>query len=231
MKKTNRMIAGVLAAVMGLASLPVLSASAAEAAYVQGDVDLDGVITGHDSAVVSRSLYVEGASLTEEQAKIADMDGDGVIDQTDLEAIHAKEVYKIGDFTMQKEGTAQTSCMDAFFSLLFYSRKAMGYSVNVISSVNAVENNQIDWDEEKQIDINAVRYNLMDSTGDGIIDCNDAYHTVIAASLEAVGADFYSSGMGENNIRYDLCFETASKDREVAYMENMVEEGVENEQA
>ena len=211
MKKTNRMIAGVLAAVMGLASLPVLSASAAEAAYVQGDVDLDGVITGHDSAVVSRSLYVEGASLTEEQAKIADMDGDGVVDQTDLETIHAKEVYVIGDFSMKGNSYLPTA-YDAWYSLLVCASESMGLPITVIS-VSDVSKQEIlpaDSAEQAEVVLNEVRYNLMDANGDGVVDYSDVYYILHAASDNALEISIYPE-----DGRYDLAVETEYKQKAV----------------
>ena len=203
MKKTNRMIAGVLAAVMGLASLPILSASAAEAAYVQGDVDLDGVITGHDSAVVSRSLYVEGASLTEEQAKIADMDGDGVVDQTDLETIHAKEVYVIGDFNMVGNGYIPTTLEDAFDTLVFCSVRSAGTPITILpASSEEAENLQpiqkILLNPDESVAISQVRYNLMDVNGDGEITENDVLRLMYANSRYILVNTFYGDIHGEN---------------------------------
>ncbi len=203
MKKTNRMIAGVLAAVMGLASLPVLSASAAEAAYVQGDVDLDGVITGHDSAVVSRSLYVEGASLTEEQAKIADMDGDGVIDQTDLEAIHAKEVYVIGDFNMVGNGYIPTTLEDAFDTLVFCSVRSAGTPITILPAGSEEAENlqpiqKILLNPDESVAISQVRYNLMDVNGDGEITENDVLRLMYANSRYILVNTFYGDIHGEN---------------------------------
>ena len=209
MKKTNRMIAGVLAAVMGLASLPILSASAAEAAYVQGDVDLDGVITGHDSAVVSRSLYVEGASLTEEQAKIADMDGDGVIDQTDLEAIHAKEVYMIGDFSMVGDDYIPQPSLDVFDVLLFCSSESIGLSVEIVPPgdeeyLDVFTNYLTEKTYENKIVVNQVRYNLMDTDGDGDIDETDCLKLLKAASSVSLGGSFYGS-KGNVYHLYNTC--------------------------
>ena len=203
MKKTNRMIAGVLAAVMGAASLPILSASAAEAAYVQGDVDLDGVITGHDSAVVSRSLYVEGASLTEEQAKIADMDGDGVIDQTDLEAIHAKEVYVIGDFNMVGNGYIPTTLEDAFDTLVFCSVRSAGTPITILPAGSEEAENlqpiqKILLNPDESVAISQVRYNLMDVNGDGEITENDVLRLMYANSRYILVNTFYGDIHGEN---------------------------------
>ena len=51
------------AGVMAVAAMPlsVCSVAAADSAYEVGDVDRDGIITGHDAAVVSRYLYVDPA--------------------------------------------------------------------------------------------------------------------------------------------------------------------------
>lgn len=78
-----------------------LSASADEA-YTLGDVDKDGVITGHDAAMVSRYVTESGYSLTEEQLSLADMDGDGSVTQTDADMIYNARVIDLGD--MDKDG-------------------------------------------------------------------------------------------------------------------------------
>ena len=81
--KTRKGIAAVLAGVMALAALPFSALSAgAESAYAPGDVDMDGYITAHDAAVVSRALYVDETALNDEQKQLADVNGDGVVDQT-----------------------------------------------------------------------------------------------------------------------------------------------------
>ena len=48
-----------MAAVLALASLPVLGASAEETTYALGDVGMDGVVTGHDTAMVSRYVLAD----------------------------------------------------------------------------------------------------------------------------------------------------------------------------
>ena len=54
--KVRKGFACVLGIVMAAAALPVVSVGAVDAA-LPGDVDQDGVITGHDSAMVSHALY------------------------------------------------------------------------------------------------------------------------------------------------------------------------------
>ena len=95
MKKT---LAFLTASVMALGSLPFLSVGAES--FAPGDVDMDGVITGHDTALVSRHLIRGDNSLSRKQLELADYNGDGVVDQTDVEALHENEVWELGDVDM-----------------------------------------------------------------------------------------------------------------------------------
>ena len=79
-----------MAAVLALASLPVLGASAEETTYALGDVDMDGVVTGHDTAMVSRYVLDDTYTLTEEQVKLADVNEDGVVDQADADKLYTE---------------------------------------------------------------------------------------------------------------------------------------------
>ena len=94
----KKALAFLTASVMALGSLPFLSVGAES--FAPGDVDMDGVITGHDTALVSRHLVYGDNNLSEEQLKLADYNGDGVVNQTDVEAIHENEVWKLGDVDM-----------------------------------------------------------------------------------------------------------------------------------
>ena len=96
--RTKKVFGFFTAAIMAVASLPILSVGAADSTVLLGDVDQDGVITGHDSAMVSRYLNVDSTMFTEEQLKLADINEDGVVDQTDADLIHEKEVFCIGEF-------------------------------------------------------------------------------------------------------------------------------------
>ena len=102
--KMRKGISAVLAGVMALAALPVSAMSAsAEGAYALGDVDMDGFITGHDAAMVTHALYVDNEALTAEQLRLADVNGDGVVNQSDADWIHENQVYALGQidvFTM-----------------------------------------------------------------------------------------------------------------------------------
>ncbi|MFR4393546.1 MAG: dockerin type I repeat-containing protein [Ruminococcus callidus] len=87
--KMRKVISTVLAGVLALSALPISAMSAgAEGAYAPGDVDMDGFVTAHDAAVVSRALYVDNNLLTSEQKKLADVNGDGKITQEDADWIH-----------------------------------------------------------------------------------------------------------------------------------------------
>ena len=76
-----------MAATLALASLPVLGVNAEETTYALGDVDMDGVVTGHDTAMVSRYVLDDTYTLTEEQLKLADVNEDGVLDVSDAVGI------------------------------------------------------------------------------------------------------------------------------------------------
>ena len=81
--KKGKVVSIVTAGIMALAALPALPAGAAEEIYCLGDVDMDHVITGHDAAMVTRYLNVDPHLLTEEQLMLADVNEDGVVDQSD----------------------------------------------------------------------------------------------------------------------------------------------------
>ena len=94
----KKALAFLTASVMALGSLPFLSVGAES--FAPGDVDMDGVLTGHDTALVSRHLARGDNSLSRKQLELADYNGDGVVDQTDVEAIHENEVWELGDVDM-----------------------------------------------------------------------------------------------------------------------------------
>jgi hypothetical protein len=113
----KRTIAFGLAMVMAAVSVPVATANAASA-YVQGDVDMDGLITGHDAAMVS--LYDEGrCTLTDAQLALADVNADGVVDATDAGMIYNAQEYPLGD--LDHDGYATSS--DAQLVLVNYARR------------------------------------------------------------------------------------------------------------
>lgn len=77
-------------------SLPMTSVFAE--GFAKGDVDMDGVITGRDAAIVSQ--YADGTlklDLNNEQLALADMNGDGTVDTEDAALIAENQEYKFGD--------------------------------------------------------------------------------------------------------------------------------------
>lgn len=95
--KTRKAISFLTAAVMAVSALPILSVSAEESTYALGDVDMDGYITGHDAAMVSRYVLDNSYTLTEEQLALADVNADGAVNQVDADWIYANKVYMLGD--------------------------------------------------------------------------------------------------------------------------------------
>ena len=87
-----------MAAVLTLSALPVCGVNAEEATYALGDVDMDCVVTCHDTAMVSRYVLDDTYTLTDEQLKLADVNEDGVVDQADADKLHHEmQVYELGD--------------------------------------------------------------------------------------------------------------------------------------
>ncbi len=56
--KRAKVLSLLTASTMGLACFNVNAA--AETSFAAGDVDMDGIVTGHDTAMVSRYLVTEG---------------------------------------------------------------------------------------------------------------------------------------------------------------------------
>lgn len=96
----KKILAYFTASVLALASLPYSAGAAEFDPFPPGDVDQDTVITGHDAAMVSRHILRGDNRLTDKQLKQADINRDGVVDQTDADLIHQQAVengYRLGD--------------------------------------------------------------------------------------------------------------------------------------
>lgn len=102
-KSTTKTIACTAAAVLSLTMCSVLPAGAASVSYVLGDVDMDGVITGHDAAMVSRYVQMGDVSLSEEELALADVNQDGTVDQADADQIYAEKKYALGSMMKQAD--------------------------------------------------------------------------------------------------------------------------------
>ena len=117
----KKALAFLTASVMALGSLPFLSVGA-EDAFAPGDVDMDGVLTGHDAALVSRHLIHGDNNLSEEQLKLADYNGDGVVNEEDAKGIAENEVYCLGDIDLNGSYFVD----DTSEILNYYSHRAAG---------------------------------------------------------------------------------------------------------
>ncbi len=210
MKMTKRFFNRIVAAIAAVASVSSLSAFSvsAESAYALGDVDMDGVITGHDSALVSHYLNVDTDSLTTEQYNLADMNQDGIVDQSDADAIHAEEVYRIGDVDLDGE----VAVFDAYYLMMFYASTAVGAKIEVVDPSAESATNWISQIKKTDVDavdanvlytIDQVTLNLMDCNIDGKISLMDAQEVLCAYAncAAAFGEDMaYYPAAG----RYDL---------------------------
>ncbi|MGN1402763.1 MAG: dockerin type I domain-containing protein [Ruminococcus sp.] len=104
MKKRNWM--GItVAATMLAGSLSALPVSAADD-ILMGDIDNDGYLTGHDTAMLSRHLLDDTYTLTENQLSRADITGDGLIDEADVTWIQVNEEYALGDYNLDGHTTS-----------------------------------------------------------------------------------------------------------------------------
>ncbi len=214
--KTRKVLSFATAAVMALASLPVLSASAE--ATLPGDIDQDGFITGHDTAMLAYHLQQDkyptqifsDFTLNPEQLALADVNGDGVVDETDNTWIHENEAYRIGDATFTGECTCEVMFYSAYYALVLESFLHAGGSIEIVkqSDFNAgvyegvftladyIDNNNVDI-TGKTLIITDVQYNLLDTLPDGTIDCMDAYYSLITSCYLGAGAPLYAETDGD----------------------------------
>ncbi|WP_294580716.1 dockerin type I repeat-containing protein [uncultured Ruminococcus sp.] len=183
-KMLSLLSAGTIACAM-LAALPVSAAGTA----VTGDIDQDGVITGHDTAMISRYLADDAYTLTEEQLKLADINGDGTVDQTDADLLHAKEVYPLGYsesytdyFTKEEMKVVTLTSID--WGLSYYAYQCAGVTPENMEQV---------------LSLTPVQLNLLDVDADGTITIADAYYMLCAYS-------YYFAGGGTPYVegRYDF---------------------------
>lgn len=88
----------LLSVLTALTMVSGMAISVSAESYAQGDVDMDGVLTGHDAAIVSQ--YADGVlkmELSDEQLSLADMNGDGKVTSEDATLIAEKQEYVLGD--------------------------------------------------------------------------------------------------------------------------------------
>lgn len=200
--KMRKVISAVLAGVLALSALPISAMSAsAEGVYALGDVDMDGFVTAHDAAVVSRALYVDNNLLTSEQKKLADVNGDGKITQEDADWIHENQVYNLGQLDGSSDHLDSTGI---FYQFYYVARKGAGVPFEVVDKSEKLPENLLGSSLGKDLDNSKMPqlfFNLLDVDGDGSITVNDIYASVFSCALCGAGLT------KENNFvqgRYDL---------------------------
>ncbi|MDO4156515.1 MAG: dockerin type I domain-containing protein [Oscillospiraceae bacterium] len=153
MKKAISVLA---AGVMALSSLPVLGVSAEET-YALGDVDMDGIVTGHDTAMVSRYVLDDTYTLTEEQLQLADVNGDGEVNQADADTLYNEmQEYVLGNAIGIEEGLSFLTVRNSVQIMEHYAKQCV---------------NQDDgWTQ--------VQKNLADVNLDGVVNVDDVYATL-----------------------------------------------------
>lgn len=135
----KRFLSGLVAVGLAVASLPM---GAVQAEALTGDVNMDGIITGYDAALVSKYLLEGDVELTKEQLAIADMNGDGKVTVEDADAIFEAKTYLLGDidhlggfakangeFLWKEEGVSRVSIEDAKDIMLCYTYRSAGYEI------------------------------------------------------------------------------------------------------
>ncbi|MGN1224126.1 MAG: dockerin type I domain-containing protein [Ruminococcus sp.] len=162
----KKVISVLAAGVMALSSLSVLGVSAEET-YALGDVDMDGIVTGHDTAMVSRYVLDDTYTLTEEQLQLADVNGDGEVNQADADILYNDmQEYVLGNAVMRKKDTfhydsetgEEIECKKSILSV----EDAVFVMTHYVRTCANLEN---DWTQ--------VQENLADVNLDGVIDMAD----------------------------------------------------------
>lgn len=154
-------------------SATMFSALPANAAGVTGDVDGDGVLTGHDAAVVSRYLHEGDVTLSEEQQKIADVDGNGKIEQTDADWLYENRQCNLGVSSLSKNLSVEISIGDAYWAMMLDSVKATFPDAESVPK-------EYQWLLEPTVQ------NILDFNGNGTTNLTDCYLILVTDSNRAV---------------------------------------------
>ncbi len=193
----RKILSVAMAAVIAASAMSVCGVSAmAQTSFVPGDVDMDGVVTGHDAAMVSRYLSVDPELLDDTQLALADVNEDGVVDVTDADLIYANEVCALGVVT----DTAEFVTPDAaYVALCVVASENLG-------TLSITDDATMSYSINEGTTISQVVYNLVDVDGDGEVTLDDAccslgaYATIMLEGTEVLDV-FYESG------RYDLGYD------------------------
>ena len=200
--KKRKVLSFLTAAVLAVGAVPfsVIHAAAADETYVQGDVDMDGYITGHDAAMVSRYLNVDPELLSDQQKALADMNGDGVVDQSDADAIFAQKVYYLG-VTDQNEKRKNPNVTDMY--MLRYYTYTKNYKDYQVIADHSLEKESVDdmIDQLYNQEVISLRdFNLMDVDADGDVDNDD--FDALSCAIASVYTGRENMFPAEN--RYDM---------------------------
>lgn len=195
MKKTTKTLAILSALCMTASMAAALPVSAAE---VKGDVDGDGYVTGHDAAVVSRYLHEGDVELTEAQLAIADVDGNGKVEQADADWMQENREYAIGDSDLTGEVVTEP-CASGF--VLEFS---LGDAYEVLQTVNV----PLVWEKPKspyyEKYYTPLMRNLSDMNGDNQLNLHDAYCMLLAHAFQACGIDGWEHIYVNGRYYFDL---------------------------
>ena len=164
MKKFTKSTAFISALCLSVSLLSSLPVGAAEG--VKGDVDGDGYVTGHDAAMVSRYLHEGDVDFTEAQLEIADVDGNGTIEQTDADWMYENRQYNLGDSRKTGDLSYRPDLANDAYNALSYD------------SLHATYSDMQDIPEKYAFLNDPLVQNLMDITGDGKVTLTDAYLTM-----------------------------------------------------
>jgi hypothetical protein len=203
MKITERMIFMTRKNILSLLTAGVMGIScfsvnvSAESAYAVGDVDMDGVVTGHDTAMVSRYLLDEDYTLSDEQLSLADVNADGEVTQADADKLYNDmQEYALGKVIWEEDGNQYVSISDASKVLEYYA----------FTAVN------------EDYDFTEVQKNLADLDLDGDVDTTDG--KLILCIFVMNGA-----GLGDPNAKNGIYY-YSSDPESIANMENFhIKEG------
>ena len=137
-----------------MCSVSMITATAEDSSFTIGDVDMDGVVTGHDTAMVSRYVLDDSYSLTAEQLVLADVNSDGIVNESDANKLYKEmQEYHLGDLDMNGsyvingDNILAPQITDATKILLYYAKTGSGENVDM----SQIQLNLADTDLDGQI--------------------------------------------------------------------------------
>lgn len=143
-----------------------MAISVSAESYAQGDVDMDGILTAHDAAIVSR--YADGVleiSLSDEQLSLADINDDGEITADDAALIAEKQEYIYGQVT-DDYGLSEV------------------YVIENVARIKLFNNDVYLGAEEIRADVDC----------NGIVDFGDMYMMMDSFARKAAGLPLFEEG-------------------------------------